>query len=98
MHAAWVRKQEDRLLFAYKSTRFDDELTATAPRALVCIDDLSIGGSFDRAGLGLVLDLFEFCFFFDECVFIRFELRFGRFDIGIVLNKHFGFGQFVEHF
>ena len=85
------------MLFADQRAGFDDEVTATATGALVGVDDLSVGWGFDRTRLDLVLDFFELGFFFDQCVSVRFEFSSGRFDVGIVLDEHFGSGQFVEY-
>ena len=97
LHPSWIGEQKDGLLFADQRTGFDDEVTATATGAFVGVDDLSIGWGFDRTRLDLVLDFIELGFFFDQGVSVRFEFGSGRFDIGIVLDEHFGSGQFVEN-
>ena len=96
LHTRWVWEQKNGLLLADQRSGLDDEVATTSTRAFVRIDNLAIGRSEDGASFRLGLDFLELVLFFPEGVFIRLEFGSRRFDIGIELDEHFRFGQFIE--
>ena len=97
LHACGIREQKNGLLLADQRSGLDDEVATTSTGTFVRIDNLAVGRSDDRASFRLSLDFLELVLFFPEGVFIRFEFGSCRFDIGIELDEHFRFGQFIEN-